>query len=127
MQKVVCIRYPVSSHAPRGRASHPRSPASRRPARTSPTPSVWHPRCAWRSTPSKVTGDLVAVTISRNEHGSPAETLADADVIVHGEAGPLTELTVIGFAVWERRDGGRHVTFPARPYSLNGTRRSLAL
>jgi hypothetical protein len=69
----------------------------------------------------------VSVTISRNEHGSPAETLADADVIVHGEAGPLTELTVIDFVVSERRNGGQLVTFPARPYSLNGTRRSLAL
>ena len=32
-----------------------------------------------------------------------------------------------GFAVWERRDGGRNVTFPARQYSVNGERRSLAL
>ena len=29
--------------------------------------------------------------------------------------------------VWERRDGGRNVTFPARQYSVNGERRSFAL
>jgi hypothetical protein len=42
---------------------------------------------------------LVSVTISRNGQGTPAGTLADAEVIVQGEAGPLTGLTVIGFAV----------------------------
>ena len=31
------------------------------------------------------------------------------------------------FAVWERRAGGRNVTFPARQYSVNGERRSFAL
>jgi hypothetical protein len=40
---------------------------------------------------------LVSVTIIRNEHGTPAGTLADAKVIVQGEAGPLIG-TVIGFA-----------------------------
>jgi hypothetical protein len=34
---------------------------------------------------------------------------------------------LIGFAVWERRAGGRNVTFPARQYSVNGERRSVAL
>jgi hypothetical protein len=35
---------------------------------------------------------------------------------------------LIGFAVWERRNGtGRNVTFPARQYSVNGERRSFAL
>ena len=29
--------------------------------------------------------------------------------------------------VWERRTGGRNVTFPARQYSVNGERRSFAL
>jgi hypothetical protein len=29
--------------------------------------------------------------------------------------------------VWERRGGGRNVTFPARQYSVNGERRSFAL
>ena len=34
----------------------------------------------------------------------------------------------MGFSIWERRGGsGRNVTFPARQYSVNGERRSLAL
>ena len=51
--------------------------------------------------------------------------LADAELIFL--AGPLAGLKLIGFAVWERRDGGRNVTFPARQYSVNGERRSFAL
>ena len=42
-------------------------------------------------------------------------------------SGPLFGLRLIGFAVWERRGGGRNVTFPARQYSVNGERRSFAL
>ena len=35
---------------------------------------------------------------------------------------------LLGFAVWERRNGtGRNVTFPARTYSVNGERRSFSL
>jgi hypothetical protein len=41
--------------------------------------------------------------------------------------GPLSGLKLIGFAIWERRDGGRNVTFPARQFSVNGERRSFAL
>jgi len=33
----------------------------------------------------------------------------------------------VGFAIWERKTGGRSVTFPARQYSVNGERRSFAL
>jgi hypothetical protein len=40
---------------------------------------------------------------------------------------PLAGLKLIGFSVWERRGGGRNVTFPARQYSINGERRSFAL
>ena len=29
-------------------------------------------------------------------------------------------------ALWERKNGGRNVTFPARQYSVNGERRSFA-
>ena len=36
-------------------------------------------------------------------------------------------LKLVGFAVWERRAGGRNVTFPSRQYSVNGDRRSFAL
>jgi hypothetical protein len=43
------------------------------------------------------------------------------------EYGPLDGLKLVGFAVWERRTGGRNVTIPARQYSVNGERRSFAL
>ena len=49
-------------------------------------------------------------------------------MIFEAEAGPLSGMKLIGFAVWERRSGsGRNVTFPARQYSVNGERRSFAL
>ena len=76
---------------------------------------------------TKNKGELVSVKIIPNEKGNPPGKLADAEVIFEGEAGPLRGLRLIGFAVWERRDGGRNVTFPARQYSVNGERRSFAL
>jgi hypothetical protein len=76
---------------------------------------------------SKNEGAVVSVKIIPNEQGRPVGKLADAEVIFDGEAGPLSGLKLIGFAVWERRNGGRNVTFPARQYSVNGERRSFAL
>ena len=76
---------------------------------------------------SKHRGELVSVKIIPNEHGTPAGKLADAEVVFESEAGPFSGLKLIGFAIWERRDGGRNVTFPARQYSVNGERRSFAL
>lgn len=76
---------------------------------------------------SKQKGELMSVKIIPNEQASPQGKLADAEVIFEAEAGPLSGLRLIGFAVWERRDGGRNVTFPARQYSVNGERRSYAL
>ena len=76
---------------------------------------------------SEHTGELVSVKIIPNEKGSPAGKLADAEVIFEADARPLSALKFIGFSVWERRDGGRNVTFPARQYSVNGERRSYAL
>ena len=76
---------------------------------------------------SKQKGELMSVKIIPNEQASPQGKLADAEVIFEAEAGPLSGLRLIGFAVWERRDGGRNVTFPARQYSVNGERRSFAL
>ena len=47
-------------------------------------------------------------------------------VLVGGN--PLAGLKLVGFAVWERRNGPeRAVTFPARQYAINGERRSFAL
>ena len=76
---------------------------------------------------AKSTGDLVSVKIVPNAPGTPAGKLADAEVIFEADAGPLSGLKLLGFSIWERRDGGRNVTFPARQYSVNGERRSFAL
>jgi hypothetical protein len=66
------------------------------------------------------------VKIMPNDKGAPSGKLADAEV--HFTDGELEGLRLLGFAVWERRNGpGRNVTFPARTYSVNGERRSFAL
>jgi hypothetical protein len=68
----------------------------------------------------------MTVKITPNDKGNPPGKLADAEL--HFTEGPLAGLKLIGFTVWERRDGaGRNVTFPARSYSINGERRSFAL
>jgi len=77
---------------------------------------------------SKSKGEVVvSVSIIPNQQGSPAGKLADAEVMFEAASGPLSGMKLIGFAVWERRDGGRNVTIPARQYSVNGERRSFAL
>ncbi len=60
-----------------------------------------------------------------NDKGNPPGKLADAEL--HFSGGPLDGLKLIGFGIWERRAGGRNVTFPARQYTVNGERRSFAL
>ena len=66
------------------------------------------------------------VRILPNDRNTPPGKLADAEV--HFAGGELDGLKLIGFAVWQRRDGnGRNVTFPARQFSVNGDRRSFAL
>ena len=67
----------------------------------------------------------ITVKIIEQSGAAPAGKLADAEL--HFSDGVLAGLKLIGFAVWERRDGGRNVTFPARQYSVNGERRSFAL
>jgi hypothetical protein len=68
----------------------------------------------------------ITIKVMMNDKGSPTGQLADAEV--HFNDGPLAGLRLLGFAVWERRNGnGRSVTFPARTYSVNGERRSFSL
>ena len=68
----------------------------------------------------------MTVKITPNDKGNPPGKLADAEL--HFDEGPLNGLKLIGFAIWERRNGrGRNVTFPARQYTVNGERRSFAL
>ena len=72
-----------------------------------------------------LSSDLI-VKFALNDRPSPSGKLADAEL--HFTAGPLADLKLIGFAVWERRTGGgRNVTLPARQYAVNGERRSFAL
>jgi hypothetical protein len=72
-------------------------------------------------------GNVVSVKILPNDSSSPQGKLADAEVIFGAECGPLQGLRLIGFSIWERRGGGRNVTFPARQYEVNGNRRSFVL
>jgi len=60
-----------------------------------------------------------------NDKGNPAGKLADAELFFSG--GPLDGLKLVGFAIWERKGGGRNVTFPARSYSVAGERRTFSL
>ena len=57
-----------------------------------------------------------------NDKGNPPGKLADAELI-----DILPGLKLVGFAVWERKNGGLNVTFPARQYTVSGERRSYAL
>ena len=69
---------------------------------------------------------MLTVRITPNDKGNPPGKLADAEL--HFTEGPLEGLKLIGFGIWERRGAtDRHVTFPARQYSVNGERRSFAL
>jgi len=68
----------------------------------------------------------MVVKIAANDKGTPPGKLAEAEL--HFEDGYLAGLKLVGFAIWERRNGpGRNVTFPARSYQVNGERRSFAL
>jgi hypothetical protein len=67
----------------------------------------------------------IVVNIMSTEKGYRGK-LADAELQFVG--GELDGLRLIGFGIWERRDGnGRTITFPARRYTVEGERRSFAL
>ena len=65
------------------------------------------------------------IRITPNDKGTLPGKLADAEILFTD--GPLEGMKLIGFGIWERRGGGRNVTFPARQYAVNGERRSYAL
>lgn len=68
----------------------------------------------------------ITVSIVRNQNNKPTDKLADAEL--HFTGGELDGLKLLGFAVWQQRNGsGRNVTFPARPFTVNGERRNFAL
>src|SRR5262245_28687655 len=64
------------------------------------------------------------VKFERTEN--PPGKIAEAEI--HFVDGPLAGSKLVGFAVWQRRQGdGLNVTFPARQYTVNAERRSFAL
>ena len=68
------------------------------------------------------------IVITTNDKGFPPGKLADAELRFDASEGALDGLKLIGFGIWERRNGtARNVTFPARQYSVNGERRSFSL
>lgn len=67
----------------------------------------------------------MTIRFQPNDKGNPPGKLADAEL--HFSGGPLDGLKLVGFAIWERKGGGRNVTFPSRQYSVNGERRSFSL
>ena len=69
--------------------------------------------------------DTVTVRLSLSHSDRPTDKLADAEL--HFVGGPLAGLKLLGFAIWNRRGGGYHVTFPARQYSADGQRRAFTL
>jgi hypothetical protein len=68
----------------------------------------------------------IEVKILRNDRSTPAGKLADAEI--HFIDGELAGLKLVGFSIWERRDGnGLSVTFPARQFFFHGDKRNFAL
>lgn len=67
------------------------------------------------------------VKIVLNDRGNPPRKLADAELLFTDGDGVLAGLRLIGFGIWQGRDGQPQVTLPARQYSVNGERRSYSL
>ena len=68
----------------------------------------------------------MVVKILPTEKNAPQGKLADVEV--HFTDGAMEGLRLLGFSVWERKNGaGRSVTFPSRTYSVQGQRRSFSL
>jgi hypothetical protein len=65
--------------------------------------------------------ELVSVRVVPVTSGSPPGKLADAELTFGADAGPFSGLKLIGFSIWERRSGGRNVTFPARRSATHST------
>jgi hypothetical protein len=68
----------------------------------------------------------ITIQILKNSGDSAPGKLADAEI--HFSGGELDGLKLVGFAVWQRRDGnGQNVTFPSRQFTFHGDRRSFSL
>lgn len=63
--------------------------------------------------------------LSADPHAAPGK-LADAEI--HFDGGELDGLKLVGFAVWQKRDGiGQNVSFPSRQFTVHGERRTFSL
>jgi hypothetical protein len=68
----------------------------------------------------------IIVKILKVDHPSAPGKLADAEI--HFTGGELDGLKLVGFAVWQKRDGkGQNVSFPSRQFTVHGERRSFSL
>jgi hypothetical protein len=126
---VVLIDYSVTTHALPGPCVSP--PVRRRPQDLLEPATAKRSQAhgsSWRQPCPRPKGEVVvSASITPNQQGSPAGKLNDTEVMFEAASGPLSGMTLIGFVVWERREVGRNVTFPARQYSVIGERRSFAL
>ena len=66
----------------------------------------------------------MTIKILPNERGVPQAKLADAEILF--DEGVLQGLKLVGFTIWEGREG-RHVTFPSRPFIVNNERGSFSV
>lgn len=68
----------------------------------------------------------IIIKILNADPDSAPGKLADAEI--HFDGGDLDGLKLVGFAVWQRRDGqGQNVSFPSRQFTVHGERRSFSL
>jgi hypothetical protein len=103
---VVLMNLPVTTHALPGPCVPPLFDGVLRTCSNQPLPSGLRPTAVLETTMSKSKGEVVvSVSIIPNQQGSPAGKLADAEVMFEAASGPLSGMKLIGFAVWERRDG----------------------
>jgi hypothetical protein len=68
----------------------------------------------------------ITINIVRNDKNKPHDKLADAELqFIDGE---LDGLKLLGFGVWQQRNGaGAFVSLPTRPFTVNGERRNFTL
>jgi len=63
--------------------------------------------------------------LETNGHSAPGK-LADAEI--HFTGGELDGLKLVGFAIWQQRNGkGQNVSFPSRQFTAQGERRSFSM
>jgi hypothetical protein len=74
----------------------------------------------------EITMSTIEIKIQGNNRHTAPGKLAEAEL--HFSGGELDGLKLVGFAVWEARNGGsRYVSLPARQFAVNGDRRSFVL